>query len=113
MMFDLFQLNFDFSTRQVIILILSIALVYLVSLMIPGIGPLVKHVSHTITKYIIHPISKYVFEAAIVWVIKTIWWLIKHVFFALKVYFYHLTTPRMRIFPELNKKQIGVINEDE
>lgn len=112
-MFDLFQFHFDYSFRQIIILITVIIVIYLISLLIPGVGNVVKHISHTITKYVIHPIVKYVFEAAIVWLVKIMWWAFKYLMFSLKVYLYNLTTPRAKIFPELKQKQIGVVSDNE
>lgn len=110
-MFDIFP-SLDFNLRQVVIIIIALVGIYLIALVIPGIGVVVKHISHTITKYIIHPIVKYVFEAAIIWLFKTIWWAIKHLFFAFRVYFYHLTTSRKKVYPELSQKKIGVIDEE-
>lgn len=112
-MFDLLPFHFDYSFRQIIILITVIIVIYLISLLIPGVGNVVKHISHTITKYVIHPIVKYVFEAAIVWLVKILWWAFKYLMFSLRVYFYNLTTPRSKIFPELKQKQIGVVSDDE
>lgn len=110
-MFDLLPLHFDVSFKEVIILALALLVVYLILLIIPGVGSVVKHITHTAMKYIIHPLFKYVFEALGLLFLKFIWWFIKYVFFALRVYGHNLTRSHARIYPKLNKKQVGVINE--
>lgn len=111
-MFDLLPFHFNMSYREVIIIVMSILVIYLILLIIPGVGSVVRHISHTITKYVIHPLVKYVFEALAVWFLKMLWWACKYLLFALKVYFFNLTRSHEKIYPALNKKQIGVINEE-
>lgn len=111
-MFDLLPFHLDVTFRQVIIIVLAIIGIYLLLLVIPGVGSVVKHITHTISKYIIHPLVKYVFEAAIVWFFKMLWWGYKYLMFAFVVYFHNLTKTHERIYPALNKKQIGVINDE-
>lgn len=101
----------DYNYRQFIIYALIFIALYLISLIIPGVGAIIKHVSHTITKYVIHPIIKYVFEALGLLILKLFWWYIKYMLFALKVYFFHIVTPHEKIFPELKGKELGVIDE--
>lgn len=111
-MFDLLPFHFNMTYREIIIIVISILVIYLILLIIPGVGSVVRHISHTITKYVIHPLVKYVFEALAVWFLKVIWWSVKYVLFAFRVYFFNLTHSYEKIYPALNKKQIGVINED-
>lgn len=101
----------DFNYRQVIIYVLIFFSLYLISLIIPGVGALVKHISHTITKYIIHPLFKYVFEAVTILVLKLFWWYFKYMLFAIKVYLFHIMTPHNKIYPELKGKELGAIDE--
>lgn len=112
-MFDIMPFHLDISFREMIILTLGVIIVYLILLIIPGVGSVVKHITHTFTKYIIHPIIKYVFEALGLLLLKFIWWFFKYVLFALKVYTYNLTHSHATIYPKLNSKKVGVINEDE
>lgn len=101
----------DFNYRQVIIYVFIFLALYLVSLIIPGVGVIIKHVSHTITKYLIHPIFKYVFEALTLLLLKLFWWYLKYMLFALRVYLFHIITPHDKIYPELKGKELGVIDE--
>lgn len=101
----------DFNYHQAIIYVLIFLGLYLLSLIIPGVGALVKHISHTITKYIIHPLFKYVFEAVVILLLKLFWWYIKYMLFAIRVYLFHLTTSHKQIYPELKGKELGAIDE--
>ena len=111
-MFNVFPFQFNVSYREFIILAIIIGAIYLILLIIPGVGSVVKHVTHTIVKYLIHPIIKYVFEALIIWLLKMLWWLLKYLLFTVRVYFYNLTRSHNSIYPALEQKKIGVINED-
>ncbi|MBX9865485.1 MAG: hypothetical protein K2Y14_01115 [Burkholderiales bacterium] len=111
-MFDVLPFHFDVSYREVIILAIIILALYLILLIIPGVGSVIRHITHTFVKYIIHPLIKYVFEAMAIWFLKMCWWFIKYLLFAFRVYFYNLSRSHISIYPALNKKQIGVITDE-
>lgn len=110
-MHDLFP-GFDINYNTAIITAIIVILVYLIALIIPGVGSVVKHITHTITKYIIHPFSKYVIEAIALLILKMIWWLFKYVIDAFRIYLYNLTRTHEKIYPKLEQKKIGIIDEN-
>lgn len=112
-MFDIMPFHIDVTFREMIILTLALIIVYLILLIIPGVGSVVKHITHTITKYIVHPLFKYVFEALGLLLLKFIWWFFKYVLFALKVYVHNITRSHETIYPKLNTKKVGVITNEE
>ena len=110
-MHDLFP-GIDINSNTAIITVIIIILVYLIALIIPGVGSVVKHITHTITKYVIHPFFKYVIEAIALLLLKMIWWLFKYVIYAFRIYLYNLTRTHEKIYPKLEQKKIGVIDEN-
>lgn len=110
-MFDYFTLNSNWDIKTLIVGVVIIILIYLLLLVIPGVGVVVKHITHTMTKYVLHPL----FHATVVvvgtWILQFFWFLFKHFLFAVKGYCYHLTRTHEKIYPKLAKKKIGVIDE--
>ncbi|MBP9743302.1 MAG: hypothetical protein KBD37_08090 [Burkholderiales bacterium] len=110
-MFDYFNIDPNWDIKTWVVVGVIVFLVYLLLLVIPGVGVVVKHITHTITKYVIHPL----FHATVVvvgtWILQFFWFLFKHFLFAVKGYCYHLTRTHEKIYPKLAKKKIGVIDE--
>lgn len=56
-----FLLFLEGSWETILISTIAAIVIYLILLMIPGIGDIVKHITHTITKYILHHLSPHFF----------------------------------------------------
>lgn len=108
---NLLSLISAWDFKSIIVVGAIVIFVYLLLLVIPGVGIVVKHITHTITKYVLHPL----FHATVVvvgtWTLQFFWYLIKYFMFCVKGYFYHLTRTHAKIYPKLAKKKIGVIDE--
>lgn len=101
--------NWDFEY----ILVISVCIlgIYLILLIIPGVGTVVKHITHTLTKYIIFPVINFFVKEVCLMIFRFIWAFVKYVLKALKVYWYNLTQTHEKIYPKLAKKKIGVIDD--
>lgn len=110
-MLDFLNITVGWDFKTIIVVAVLAFLFYLLLLIIPGVGIVVKHITHTISKYVLHPL----FHATVVvvgtWIMQFFWFLFKYLIFALKVYFYNISKTHGKIYPKLAKKKIGVIDE--
>lgn len=110
-MFDFLNVTNGWDFKTAVVVALVVFCFYCLLLIIPGVGVVVKHITHTISKYIIHPLVHATIVVVGTWVMQFFWFIFKYFIFSFKVYFYNLIRTHGKIYPKLAKKKIGVIDE--